>query len=380
MGGGGSSGGKSNDKATAKAQERIAANQLALDRDIFAEQTARQARIDAYQQVQDDRRYTLDLKAEARADKALAFQNTLAAQQLEYQRERDDKLYGIQQQQLALTQQDLKFYQDKSTREEERILAKEKAAEEKEAARLALGAEGYDAYKAGLEQQLRSGLINATTAQDYLRDYTTEYMISGKNIDRDNFTTIYGQEVLRPRYEQGVGTAYEEVLGRAPTEEEYAKAMAKFNPAEGFTSSSSLKEDLYKTTEYKDKFDKSYLESYYDTVFGKEIKDEEGYKTGDRTFKFDKSLLPTYKGDLAERTGVELPDFADEFTGKPFELEAQLDNIKESRQFLYNAGLTNLQGEIDQQTQRIKNEGMKEIQKIAAQGDIYKSVIGSFSF
>ena len=40
--GGGGGGGKSNDKATAKAQERIAANQLAFDQQKFAEQTARQ--------------------------------------------------------------------------------------------------------------------------------------------------------------------------------------------------------------------------------------------------------------------------------------------------------------------------------------------------
>lgn len=379
--GGGGGGGKSNDGKTAKAQKEIAANQLQLDREIFAQQTARQAQIDAWQQTVDTRNYNLGLRAEARADKALAFQNTLAQQQLDYQRERDDKLYGLQQQQLALTQQDLQFYQDQSRRERERIEAKEDAEAAKEEARLALGAEGYDAYKAGLEQQLRSGLINAISAQEYLQDYASTYEIAGKQRqDSLAFGNIYGQEVLQPRYEQGVSTAYEEVLGRAPTEEEYEKAMAKFNVAEGFTSASSLKEDLYKTREYKDKFDKSYLESYYDTVFGKEIKDEEGYKTGDRTFKFDKSLLPTYKGDLAERTGVELPDFADKFTGKPAELEEQLQNVRESRQFLYSAGLTNLQGEIDQQTQKIKNEGMKEIQKIAAQGDIYKSVIGSFSF
>ena len=245
MGGGG--GGKSNDGKTAKAQKKIAADQLAFDRERFAEQTARQARIDAYQQTLDERRLALDLRGEERADKALAFQNTLAQQQLDYQRERDDKLYGLQQQQLALTQQDLQFYRDQATRERERIEAKEDAEAAKEQARLTLGSEGYDAYKEGLEQQLRSGLINATSAQQYLEDYVDTYQIAGKDLDKRGFTDIYGQEVLRPRYEQGVGTAYEEVLGRAPTEEEYTKAMAKFNPAEGFTSASSLKEDLYKT-------------------------------------------------------------------------------------------------------------------------------------
>jgi hypothetical protein len=115
-------------------------------------------------------------------------------------------------------------------------------------------------------------------------------------------------------------------------------------------------------------------------MFGDEIKDTEGAGTGRRTFKFDKNLLPTYAGDLSERTKVSLPSFADQFEGTPAELEQQLQNVRDSRQFLYSAGLTNLQGEIDKETQKLKNEGAKEVQKIAAQGDIYKSLVGSFSF
>ena len=377
--GGGSSGGKSNDKATAQAQERIAANQLAFDRERAAEQAARQANIDAYQQTIDTRRFNLDLRAEERADKALAFQNTLAQQQLDYQRDRDDKLYGIQQQQLALTQQDLQFYQDKATREEERILAKEKAAEEKEEARLAAGTAGYDAYKAGLEQQLRSGVIGFEGAQQYLTDYTTKYGMFGKEADATGFAKLYSEQIAPARFETGVGAAYEEILGRKATDQEAADALTRFK--DGYYGSiSDFKDSLYKGQEYQKKFNKSYLDSYYDTTFGDELKDEEGVGTGKRKFTFDKNLLPSYGADLSERTGVNLPDFADEFTGTPAELEEQLQNVRESRQFLYSAGLTNLQGEIDQQTQKIKNEGMKEIQKIAAQGDVYKSVIGSFSF
>lgn len=380
MGGGGGGGKtKDNSKEVAKSQERIAANQLAFDRERAAEQAARQANIDAYQQTQDDRRYNLDLRADARADKALAFQNTLALQQIDYQRERDDKLFGIQQQQLALTQQDLKFYQDKSTREEERILAKEKAAEEKEAARLAAGTAGYDAYKAGLEQQLRSGVIGFEGAQQYLTDYTTKYGMFGKEADATDFATLYAKQIAPARFETGVGAAYEEILGRKATDQEAADALTRFNDGY-YKSISDFKDSLYKGQEYQKKFNKSYLDSYYDTTFGDELKDEEGVGTGKRKFTFDKNLLPSYGADLSERTGVNLPDFADEFTGTPAELEEQLQNVRDSRQFLYSAGLTNLQGEIDQQTQKIKNEGMKDIQKIAAQGDVYKSVIGSFSF
>jgi elongation factor P hydroxylase len=115
-------------------------------------------------------------------------------------------------------------------------------------------------------------------------------------------------------------------------------------------------------------------------MFGDEIKDAEGVGTGKRSFKFDKSLLPTYSGDLQGRTKVTLPEFADKFEGTPAEMEAQLQNVRDSRGFLYSAGLTNLQGEIDKETQKLKNEGAKEVQKIAAQGDIYKTLVGAFSF
>jgi hypothetical protein len=377
--GGGGGGGKSNDKATAAAQERIAANQLAFDQQKFAEQAARQASIDAYQKTVDDRRYALDLRGEERADKALAFQNTLALQQLDYQRQRDEKLYGLQQQQFELTQQDLKFYQDQATQEKERIAAEREAERLEKEARRTAGAEGYDAYKAGLEQQLRSGVIGFEGAQQYLKDYTTKYEMFGKDADASAFAELYSQQIAPARFETGVGAAYEEILGRKATDQEAADALKRFK--DGYYGSiSDLKDSLYKGQEYQKKFNKSYLDSYYDTTFGDELKDEEGVGTGKRKFTFDKNLLPSYGADLSERTGVNLPDFADEFTGTPAELEEQLQNVRESRQFLYSAGLTNLQGEIDQQTQKIKNEGMKEIQKIAAQGDVYKSVIGSFSF
>lgn len=379
MGGGGSSGGKDNSKDIAESQERIAANTLAFDQQKFAEQTARQARLDAWQQTQDDRRYELDLRADTRADQALAFQNTLALQQIEYQRERDDKLFGIQQQQLQLTQQDLKFYQDRATREDERIAAEREAERLEKEARRTAGVEGYDAYKAGLEQQLRSGIIGFEGAQQYLKDYTSKYGMFGKDADESDFAKLYSEQIAPARFETGVGAAYEEILGRKATDQEAADALKRFK--DGYYGSiSDLKDSLYKGQEYQKKFNKSYLDSYYDTTFGDELKDKEGVGTGKRTFTFDKNLLPSYGADLSGRTGVNLPDFADQFTGTPAELEEQLQNVRESRQFLYSAGLTNLQGEIDQQTQKIKNEGMKEIQKIAAQGDVYKSVIGSFSF
>ena len=377
MGGGG--GPSDNSAAVAKQQRKILEKQLKFDKKEARRQNERQSQLDAWQRTLDDRRYQLDLKADERAASALAFEQSLGQQMLSYQQSRDAQLFGLQQQELQYAEADREFYRQRAMREEERILAKEKAAADKEAARLAAGATGYDPYKQSLEQQLRTGLIGFGEAQQYLRDYTTQYELYGKEGDASNLAKLYSEEIAPGRFQTGLGAAYEEILGRQATEEEAAKGLERFKGGY-YQSVADLKESLYKGQEYQKKFNKSYLDSYYDTMFGEELKDTEGVGTGKRTFKFDSSLLPDYAGDLKASTKVSLPQFGEEFTGTPAEIEQQLQNIRDSRQFLYSAGLTNLQGEIDKETQKLKNEGAKEVQKIAAQGDIYKSLVGAFSF
>ena len=192
-------------------------------------------------------------------------------------------------------------------------------------------------------------------------------------------TQNYLENILPGRRDTGITAAYEEILGRAATPEERQKATERFSQGY-YTNVKDLRDSLLKGSEYQDKFNKSYLDNYYDTMFGKQDKTAEGKLTGVRTFKFDKNLLPSYGGDLADRTKVSLPNFADQFKGTPAEIEAQLQNVRDSRQFLYSAGLTNLQGEINKETTKLKNEGQKELQKIKGQGDLYKSLVGTFSF
>lgn len=377
MGGGG--GGSDNSDKVAKQQRKIAEQQLEFDKQEAARQAARQAELDKWQRTVDDRRYKLDLKADARASQALAFEQSMGQQMLAYQQSRDAQLFGLQQQELQYAEADREFYRQRATREEDRIAAKDQAAAQKEASRLAAGAAGYDPYKQSLEQQLRSGIIGFGEAQQYLRDYTTQYELYGKEGEASQFAKLYSEEIAPGRFQTGLGAAYEEILGRQATEEEKTKGLERFKSGY-YQSVSDLKESLYKGQEYQKKFNKSYLDSYYDTMFGEEIKDKEGVGTGKRTFTFDKNLLPDYAGDLKAQTKVTLPAFGEGFTGTPAEIEQQLQNIRDSRQFLYSAGLTNLQGEIDKETQKLKNEGAKEVQKIAAQGDIYKSLVGAFSF
>jgi len=240
------------------------------------------------------------------------------------------------------------------------------------------GAAGYGSYADNIQSQLNAGLISFNDAQTRLENYRAKYdMPVGDRASA--ITQSYLQDVLPGRRDTGITAAYEEILGRAATPEERQKAADRF--AQGYyTDIKDLRDSLTKGSEYQDKFNKSYLDNYYDTMFGKQDKTAEGKLTGIRSFKFDKNLLPTYGGDLADRTKVSLPDFQDQFKGTPAEIEAQLQNVRDSRQFLYSAGLTNLQGEINKETTKLKSEGQKELQKIKGQGDLYKSLVGTFSF
>jgi len=377
MGGGG--GPRDNSAEVAREQRAVREKELKFEREEAERQAAfRDAQL-AETKLANERRNALDLKADARADRAASFNESITQQQIAYQTQKDAQLFGLQQQELQYAEADRSFYRGKATREEERIVAKEQAAAAAEAARKASAQAGYDPFKTSIESQLRSGLIGFTQAQDYLREYTTKYDMFGKEGDVNQFAKLYSEEIAPKRFETGLGAAYEEILGRKATEEEKTAGLERFKGGY-YQTVNDLKESLYKGQEYQKKFNRSYLDSYYDTMYGDEIKDAEGVGTGKRTFKFDKSLLPTYGGDLAARTKVTLPSFADQFEGTPAELEQQLQNVRDSRQFLYSAGLTNLQGEIDKETQKLKNEGAKEVQKIAAQGDIYKSLVSSFSF
>ena len=274
----------------------------------------------------------------------------------------------------------LAYQQQKETAAEARAATEKAEAKAAEEARKASAASGFGGMRSGLESQLRQGLISYNDATSQLRDYASKYDLAPPEQDVSALTKMYTEELLPGRRTTGTKAAYEELLGRQATEEEVTKAQERFN--QGYYSSvQDLKDSLTKGSEYQDKFNTSYLDNYYDTMFGKQGTNEAGKKTGQRSFKFDKSLLPTYSDtNLSSRAQVTTPDFKDSFTGTPGEIQEQLQNVRDTRQYLYSAGLTNLQGEIDKETQKLKNEGGKEIAKISSQGDIYKQLVGAFSF
>ena len=274
----------------------------------------------------------------------------------------------------------LAYQQQKETAAEARAAAEKAETKAAAEARKVSAASGFGGMRSGIESQLRQGLISYNDATSQLRDYASKYDLAPPEQDVSDLTKMYTEELLPGRRTTGTKAAYEELLGRQATEEEVTKAQERFN--QGYYSSvQDLKDSLTKGSEYQDKFNTSYLDNYYDTMFGKQGTNEAGKKTGQRSFKFDKNLLPTYSGtNLSSRAQVTTPDFQDAFTGTPGEIQEQLQNVRDTRQYLYSAGLTNLQGEIDKETQKLKNEGGKEIAKISSQGDIYKQLVGAFSF
>jgi hypothetical protein len=238
------------------------------------------------------------------------------------------------------------------------------------------GAAGYAGLKTTTQQQLAQGLIGYESAANQLRDYAARYELTPPEQDISELTQQY-TATLPGKRATGMSAAYEEILGRQATPEELSKGQERFEQGY-YGSMEDFKGSLTKSQEYQKKFNQSYLDNYYDTMFGKQTVDAKGDKTGQRTFKFDPKLLPSYGGNLADRTKITTPDFGEGFTGTPAELEAQQQNVRDTRQYLYSAGLTNLQGEIDTNIQKLKKESAKEVASIGSTGNIYSNLVSGF--
>ena len=272
----------------------------------------------------------------------------------------------------------LDIEQDEKRRIQERSDAQIKKAEDKEIARLASGAAGFGNLRSGIEAELKQGLITYDDARSQLRDYGARFELDPEEAV-SNLSRLYTKELLPGRRAAGVAAAYKELFQRPATAEETKSSMELFDTGY-YSSVQDLKDSLTKGSEYQDKFQTSYLGNYYDTMYGKEERDTEGKRTGIRSITFDKSLLPTYAKGTLDKAGITIPDFQGTFTGTGGKLDEDMQNIRDTRKYLYSAGLTNLQGDIDKETQKLKNEGAKDVAKIGSTGDMYKALIGSFSF
>jgi len=319
-------------------------------------------------------------------------------------------------------------YLEYQKQKEDRLQAqadKEKAdAAAKDLTRRKSGASGLGDLYDRTSSQLQSGLISFQGAQQKLQSYIDKYDLTagftpetrdtGIEDDPDteidesketftfdpgyadptkgagqyltNLQNMYQGEggLLDKQRTSGIKLAYQDLLGREATEDELSGAMSNLQlQSYGGAGIQGLRDSIKSSQEYTKKFNDNYLDNYYDTMYGEQTTDAEGNKTKKRTFNFTASLLPSYSGDLAGKTNVNITtgeQFADYFKeGRTIaELEAQQQNIKDTRQFLFSAGLTNLQGDIDKETQKIKNQGAKDIARIQADSGLYNLISSAF--
>ena len=234
-----------------------------------------------------------------------------------------------------------------------------KAAEDR---RRQNGLDGLGGYFDTLSGQYARGSISANTLTQSLIDYGATYDI---NID-DKYIT-QGNELIDAttpiRAEASVNRAYTSLLGRDPTEDELSLAVTNLTGGIENYDYNELKDDIVNSKEYKDEFNRSYLDNYYDSYYGEAVRDEEGNRTGDRTFKYDAAFMPSYDGDLSGETGVSMPEFGD-FTGNVAQLEEYTQSLRQARSFAYNAGLTNLQGNIDKELTKMKTDSAEKQKEI----------------
>ena len=273
-------------------------------------------------------------------------------------------------------------YQQGREQAAEARAAQERAEEAaRQEARRQRGRDAIGSMKSNLQRSLDAGLMSYGDATNQLREFGSRYDIADASEPlAQELSTYYTTDLLPKKRQQQVKSAYKTILGRDASEDELADALASYQ-AEGWGGSSQgLRSQLKSSQEYQDKFNQSYLDNYYDTMYGKQTKDAEGKRTGKRTFAFSEDLLPGYDGDLQAKTGVSMPDYENYFkeARSVAELDEQRQGIRQTRQFMYNAGLTNLQGDIDKEINKVKTEGSKSVAKIKNKGTLYGGLTAGF--
>jgi hypothetical protein len=214
---------------------------------------------------------------------------------------------GVSREATNLANRRLDIEQDEKRKIQEISDAKTKKADDKETARLASGAAGFDAYRLGIEEELKQGLITYEGAKGALERYGAEFELNPTEAVL-NLNTLYTKNIRPGRNAAAAAAAYQESLGREPTDKE-KKNVADLFETGYYKDVQALKDSLVQSSEYKDKFNNSYIDNYYDTMYGKQQKDAEGKKTGIRSITFDKSLLPTYAKGTLDKAGITIPDF-----------------------------------------------------------------------
>lgn len=244
----------------------------------------------------------------------------------------------------------------------------------------ATGKAGYDTYLSNINNQYEAGLIDNVAAEKQLQNYSDKYKLGAGFSQNDiNVLNLQYTNKALPNLQKLAGQTYKDILGReAKTEELQSYAdLAKT----GQYKLTDLTNTIKGSQEYQNKFNDNYLSNYYDTMYGKqdtETVDGLEKKTGKRTFNYNTNLDPTFAGDIGKASGVSFASMPSSVTGTPAEIQQFQDAQRQKRDFVYNSGLTNLQGQIDKDIQKIKDEGTQATARIGTQGQLLSNLTSGF--
>lgn len=189
----------------------------------------------------------------------------------------------------------------------------------------------------------------------------------------------YGTDEYTPlRNQAAITHGYQTVFGRDPTGDEIDYHTDKINL--NIYTAGDITSQLKETDEYTKNLNDNYTDNYYDILYGDQTLDEDGNRTGLRTFNFNSSFMPTLSNEIMENAGITAPNFEEGFSGPMTiaEIQAGEQAMRQQTQFAYQAGLTNLQGEISKELEQIKIQGNKEIQQIENFGNVASNLASGF--
>ena len=233
-----------------------------------------------------------------------------------------------------------------------------------------------------------------TTFQTSLQDM---YQGTGDIYDDEGKVIGIDRGLRGKQFEYNVGKAYQDLFGRAVKEEELAEALEGYD-AGNYRVKGQFRDALKESPDYLKKFNDNYMDNYYDLMYGSSVgerTDEEGNVTKLRKFNFSTDLLPTFTGKgkeilddegkgtgefepspLESRTGVQIQDYEKYFAESRSiaELEEGLQSLRQTKDFMYNAGLANLEGEIQKENNKIMIQGKKELADIDQATQMYKLI------
>ena len=200
----------------------------------------------------------------------------------------------------------------------------------------------------------------------------------------DTVTGKKDRGIRGQRFSAGVQKAYRDLLGREGTEDELTQAMADFENSL-VRSAGDFRDQLKQSEAYTKKFNDNYMDNYYDTMYASSPAartDSKGKVSKKRKYTFDPSVLPGFDADTLKDTGITLPDYESYFkeARSVAELEDQRQSIAQTRDFIYQSGITSLQGEIEKENRKIEIQGKKDVAKIDQATSMYSNLIGSFNF